>query len=218
MGAPLRSRLQMDKRRAQLIQHGLELFGTRDYGEISIDDIADRANVSKGLLYHYFGGKRAFYVEVVRHAARQLLSATMPDPGLSPALRGLSGVHGYLDFVEENATQYRALVTGGVSTDPELNTILENARMAFVGRIMLDIGLTEPRPVFRVALRGWISGVEAASLQWLNERDLPRETLVALLLLGVRSTLEAAVRLDPDAGVELDAFELPASSTQLSGR
>ena len=80
MGSPLRSLLDMDSRRAQLLELGLRLFGTRAYDEVSIDDIAQAANISKGLLYHYFGGKRAFYVAVVSDAARRLVAAIDPDP------------------------------------------------------------------------------------------------------------------------------------------
>ena len=75
MGSPLRSRLAVDERRAQLLELGLRLFGTRPYDEVSIDDIAADAGVSKGLLYHYFGSKRAFYVATVQHAAAVLLEA-----------------------------------------------------------------------------------------------------------------------------------------------
>ena len=64
MAGPRRVRLQIDERRAQLIELGTRLFSTRSYEDISIDDVAEQAGISKGLLYHYFGGKREFYVEV----------------------------------------------------------------------------------------------------------------------------------------------------------
>lgn len=209
MGAPLRSRLQMDERRAQLIETGLELFGTRSYQDVSIDVIAERANVSKGLLYHYFGGKRAFYLEVVRNAARALLNATQTDPALPSLLRGLEAIQRYLDFVGDNAPQYAALVTGGLGADPEVAAIIEHSRMAFVGRILLELGLTEPRPIFRLALRGWIGGVEASSLEWLARRDVPRQIFVQMILMSLRATLTTAATLDPEAGVDLEEFAIP---------
>ncbi len=209
MGAPLRSRLQMDERRAQLIETGLELFGTRSYDDVSIDVIAERANVSKGLLYHYFGGKRAFYLEVVRNAARALLDATETDPELPALMRGLAAIHNYLDFVSDNEPQYAALVTGGLGADPEVSAIIEEARLAFVGRILLQLGLTEPRPVFRLALRGWIGGIEASSVQWLARRDVPRAKFVQMILMSLRATLTTAARLDPEAAVDLEEFAVP---------
>jgi AcrR family transcriptional regulator len=64
-----RARLQVDERRTQLLELGLRLFTDRSYDELSIDDIARAAGISKGLLYHYFPSKRDYYVEVVRRAA-----------------------------------------------------------------------------------------------------------------------------------------------------
>src|SRR5688572_23935942 len=62
-------RLATDERRTQLLDLGRELFNTRPFDDISIDEIAAAAGISKGLLYHYFPSKRHFYVETVREAA-----------------------------------------------------------------------------------------------------------------------------------------------------
>jgi AcrR family transcriptional regulator len=167
----------MDSRRAQLLELGVRLFGTRAYDEVSIDDIAASANMSKGLLYHYFGGKRAFYVAVVSDAARRLLAAIEPDLELPPPERALAGIDAYVRFVEERADAYAALVTGGLGADPKIAEILEAARQEIVGTIitnLLAMGLDRPRPAYRLALRGWIGGVEAACVDWLRRRDLPR--------------------------------------------
>src|SRR5947207_8992105 len=85
MVAPRRVRLQIDERRAQLLALGIELFSTHSYDDISIDDVADAAGISKGLLYHYFQGKREFYVEVIREASLQLRRLTEPDPTPPPS-------------------------------------------------------------------------------------------------------------------------------------
>src|SRR5580704_2781341 len=75
LGAP-RSRLEVDARRAQLVRLGIDLFAARAYDEVSIDELARAAGVSKGLLYHYFPTKRDFYIATVREASRQLLELT----------------------------------------------------------------------------------------------------------------------------------------------
>ena len=74
-----RARFSVDERRAQLLELGLRLFGDRSYDDVSIDDIAREAGVSKGLLYHYFGSKRVFYAACVEHAAASLLLANGAD-------------------------------------------------------------------------------------------------------------------------------------------
>ena len=49
---------------------------------VPVDEIAEAAGISRGLLFHYFPTKRDFYVAVAREAARQLLEVTEPDPTL----------------------------------------------------------------------------------------------------------------------------------------
>ena len=73
-----RHRLQVDERRKQLIDLALELFGNRPYDEISIDETAKEAGVPKGLLYHYFPSKRAFFVAAVEAAAERLAASAPP--------------------------------------------------------------------------------------------------------------------------------------------
>src|SRR5580765_6635428 len=71
-----RARLEVDERRAQLVALGVELFAARSYDEVSIDELARAAGISKGLLYHYFPTKRDFYVATVEEGATQLLART----------------------------------------------------------------------------------------------------------------------------------------------
>ena len=59
-----RTRPSLDTRRAQLIAQGMAFFGTRPYDTVSIDDIAEAAGISKGMLYHYFPTKRDYYAAV----------------------------------------------------------------------------------------------------------------------------------------------------------
>jgi AcrR family transcriptional regulator len=207
MPDPPRSRLATDERRAQLLDLGVRLFSRRPYDEVSIDDIAAEAGISKGLLYHYFGGKRDFYVAVVREAASRLGEATSPDPTLSPRDRAITGLEAYLDFVDARAEAFTALMQGGLGTDPEIAAILEGTRASIEARFLEGLGLDAPRPVFRLAIRSWLGAVERASLHWLEHRDVDRETLVALLLPVLAAHLVLARRLDPEAGVVLDEVE-----------
>lgn len=198
----------MDSRRAQLLELGLQLFGTRPYDEVSIDDIARAANVSKGLLYHYFGGKRAFYVAVVRDGARRLLEAIEPDSRLSPQSRALAGLGAYLRFVEDHADSYTALVNGGLGADPEIFEILEQARKAQVDAMLADIGLSTPRPAYRLSLRAWIGGVETACVDWLRDPALAREQLLQLLLTNLQGAVASAYAVDPVDGLTVRVARL----------
>lgn len=194
-----RVRRNVDERRAQLLELGMRLFGERAYDDVSIDDIAREAGVSKGLLYHYFGGKRDFYVACVREAAGQLLARTAPDPSLPAPERARAGIEAYLDFAEDHAGAYTALMQSGIGHDPEVLAILQHARDEIVARMLEGMGLAEPRPLFRLAARSWVGQVEAACLEWLVRRDVPRARVVRLLLGGLFGTLLTAKSLDPEA-------------------
>lgn len=198
----------MGSRRAQLLSLGVRLFARRSYGDVSIDDIAREAEVSKGLLYHYFGGKRAFYVAVVGEAARRLLDAIEPDASLPPPARAFVGIEAYLTFVEQRADTYRALVTGGLGTDPEISALLTSARHQIADRILDAIGLRGEHPSFQIAVRSWIGGVETACIEWLSDRTLPREQFVRLMLGSLQGALASANAIDPVDGLLIELPEL----------
>lgn len=194
-----------DNRRAQLLELGLMLFGGRSYEEVSIDDIAGEAGVSKGLLYHYFGGKRDYYVACLTLAAGRLVAAVKPDEGLDPEHRAFAGLSAYLEYVEDRAEAYTALMRGGLGNDEQVMTIIEGARDAVLAHVMEGLGLAGSHPVFRTGVRAWMGAVEAASLDWLERRELERDAVLQLLLAMLFATIAAAANLDPDAGVEVDA-------------
>jgi AcrR family transcriptional regulator len=75
-----RRRLSPEDRRAELLALGAEVFGKRPYDEVRIDEIAERAGVSRALMYHYFPDKRAFFAAVVRDEADRLYEATNNPP------------------------------------------------------------------------------------------------------------------------------------------
>jgi AcrR family transcriptional regulator len=186
MNAPAsRQRRKVEERREQLLDLALELFIHRTYEELSIDDIAQAAGISKGLLYHYFPSKRAFYVAAVGKAADHLLEATEvtpADPAGVPTIAELRrGMGTYLAYVEERAESYKFLLRGGMGGDTEVRAILEEARTRFAERI--ERGLGAPiHPRVRIAIRGWVGFVEAASLEWIEHKDMERNALAAFLV------------------------------------
>ena len=62
---PPRARMTGTERRHQLIDIGRSLFAERGYDATSIEEIAQRANVSKPVVYEHFGGKEGLYAVVV---------------------------------------------------------------------------------------------------------------------------------------------------------
>src|SRR5260370_24799316 len=94
--------LSPDDRRNELLALGAEVFGQRPYDEVRIDEIAERAGVSRALMYHYFPDKRAFFAAVVRAEGERLFEATNtpPQPDASLFEQLLSGVLAYLYYDE----------------------------------------------------------------------------------------------------------------------
>jgi AcrR family transcriptional regulator len=178
----VRARLDVDERRAQLLALGLAIFSERSYDEVSIDDLARAAGVSKGLLYHYFPTKRDLYVAALKEAAHQLLMETFTDPRGAPEERLRRGLATYLDFVERRGKAYSALMRGGIGSDPEVAAILEETRSTFASRILNFLPREAARPLLRAALRGWIGFVEATALDWFTRREAAREDLVSLFV------------------------------------
>jgi AcrR family transcriptional regulator len=175
-----RNRLHVDERRAQLLKLGQDMFSARSYDELSIDEIARAANISKGLLYHYFPSKRNFYVEVIRSAAIDLMGATNPGEGRDLAERLAPGVDSYLDYVQDHAQPFACLLRSAIGFDPEVRNIVEGTRQAFLSRLLGAV--PDPTPSMRTALRGWIGFAEGASLDWIDNKDIPRAELRSLLI------------------------------------
>jgi AcrR family transcriptional regulator len=200
----VRARLEVDERRAQLLALGLSIFSERSYDEVSIDDIARAAGVSKGLLYHYFPTKRDFYVAALRAAAKDLLEQTLGarEADISIEERVRQGVTTYLDFVERRGGAYVALMRGGIGSDPEVAAVLEEVRLAFLGRIVADLPPGVEGPLVRTALRGWIGFVEAASIDWVAHRPVPLGQIVELAQTMLVAAMRVAVVAQAKAETE----------------
>jgi len=190
--------LHLDKRRAQLLELGIELFSKQAYEDISIDGMAEAAGVSKGLLYHYFRSKRAFYVETVRAASRRLQLLTMPDPALPPATRLRAAVDAHLRYIQEHGPVYSAVYRSAVAIAPEVRGILEEHREVIIRYFLQAMAVPRARPVLRAALRAWIAMVEGASLDWIANPTITRDDLRELLVAGYMALIAKTVEIDPN--------------------
>jgi AcrR family transcriptional regulator len=179
-----RHRLGVDERRKQLLDLALELFGNRPYDEISIDEIAKEAGVSKGLLYHYFPSKRAFFVAAVEAASASLLESTeVETAGEVPTMEEMrEGVSRYLAYVERHASNYLLLVRGGDGVDDEVQAIVERTRMGFLERVRAAAALLPKSPEVDITLRGYIGYVETVSIEWVEHKRLTRDALADLIV------------------------------------
>jgi AcrR family transcriptional regulator len=174
------SRLRPDQRQNQLLELGMRHFLARSYEAISLDEVAEEAGVSKGLLYHYFPTKRAFYMACLRRAVEELRGVTEPAPGLPPADQLRRGLTNYLAYVESHIEPYNAVLRGAIGSDPEVAAIADGFRAAMYSRIAESLP-GPPSRKLELAIKGWIGFVEAVSLDWSRRRRPSRALLVELL-------------------------------------
>jgi AcrR family transcriptional regulator len=185
----------VDARRAQLVRLGIDLFAARAYDEVSIDELARAAGVSKGLLYHYFPTKRDFYVATVQEAARQLLELTEAPHTMAPLDRLRASLDAYLDYVDAHAPAYAALMRGGIGSDPEVARVIDDTRATMCERLLRELPEVTPTPLIRTAVRGWLGFCEATSLEWIERRAVGRTEVRDLMLGVLLATIPLGVRL-----------------------
>jgi AcrR family transcriptional regulator len=194
MATEKRVRLSPEARRAQLIELGVEMLATRTLDELSVEDIAQEAGISRGLLFHYFSSKQEFHTEVVRAAAHELLRRTEPDPSLAPveALRG--SLTAFVEYVEENPDNYTSLVRGAASGDTEMRAIFDDTRARLAGRVIAmvgDMGLAMG-PRAELAVHGWVAFAEACVIGWLGSPAVGRDQLLDLLTKALPALVMAS--------------------------
>lgn len=191
MGRPAYRRLDVDERRQQLLERGAELFTSHPYEQLSMSKIASEVGISKGLLYHYFPSKQAFFEATLSAWAEQLRERTQPDPEL-PLVEQLQGsLDGFLEMVEENAAAYRSLMQSATGV-PEIRDLIEEVRRATAQRILDGLYPQGPPPKARTAVSGWLWFMDGACLNWIEHRDIEREELRDLLLGVLMGALIAA--------------------------
>ena len=154
-------------------------------------DVAEQAGASKPLLYHYYSTKSELYRATVRSAADELRDVTRPDPTLPIGTRMRAALDAHLEWIEKNSLAYRAIVQGGISSDDEVQAIVEASRNETVQRLADAFGFADPTPAERIALRGWVGYLEAASLEWLSTTAVTRAHLAQMLEASVTGALRA---------------------------
>ncbi|MBR8641280.1 TetR/AcrR family transcriptional regulator [Streptomyces tuirus] len=178
MTTGVRRRLGVEERRQQLIGVALELFSRRSPDEVSIDEIASAAGISRPLVYHYFPGKLSLYEAALKRASDDL-AARFVEPHEGPlGARLLRVMHRFFDFVDEHGPGFSALMRGGPAVGSSTtNALIDSVRQAAYVQILSHLGVTDPPARLELVVRSWISLAESTALIWLDGRRIPREEL-----------------------------------------
>jgi AcrR family transcriptional regulator len=174
------------QRRQQLIEIARTLFAERGYDATSIEEIAQRANVSKPVVYEHFGGKEGLYAVVVDREMStviEMISSSLTQNRSRVRVERIALA--LLTYVEEQTDGFRILVRDQRVTAAEgTYSSLLNEAIGQVGHILagdfarrgLDPTLA---PLYAQALVGMIS---TTATWWLDERFPPKEVVAAHLV------------------------------------
>ena len=195
-GERTRRRLSTGERREQLLSVGARLFSESPYDDVWIEQVAEIAGVSRGLLYHYFPNKRDFFAAVVERESERMLRMTAAVPGVPAREQLAANLDAFLAYVEEHAHGYRAFHRADASGDQAVRKVYQRALAAQERQILVALAadpefgrLSEEWPELRLAVRGWLAFTTAVCLEWLRGSDLSREQVRDLCVRSLLGTL-----------------------------
>lgn len=107
-------------RREDILRASLHLFADRGFHGTSMRDIAREAEITEGLIYHYFASKRDLFRAIIEEYSFLPLLRTLPDLAQQLDLRALLIVlaRGFFDVLHQN-TQLTRLLLQEVQVFPE---------------------------------------------------------------------------------------------------
>jgi len=178
-----RNRLPRDERRGQLLAAASEVFVDRGYHAAGMDEIADRAGVSKPVLYQHFTSKLELYLAVLQRHADNLVS------GVRQALRTTTdnrqrvraAVDAFFDFIEHDGQGYRLIFENDYVTEPQVaaqvKVATESCTDAVFDLISRDSGLEAHRA--RMIAVGLVAVSVDSARYWLNnDRPISKDDAI----------------------------------------
>ena len=202
---PKYSRLDPGQRREQILDAANALFAERGYDEVSVEDIASSAGVARGLVHHYFGGRKQVYIALLERLGAVREQQLPPPVGRSARARVADNVSRWLDWTEQNRTIWLATLGRGEDiADPDIRAVvLDLVRRAVAILAAHHADIAEDSPRLRYALECWIGLNRAATRRWL-QGEASREQTHEL----IATTLEHVLR----------TFGTPPAPSRRTGR
>jgi AcrR family transcriptional regulator len=189
------TRLGPEARREQILAAARRLFEEGGYDAVSMSDVADAAEVTRGLVHHYFGSKRELYLEVVRSVLSEAPELVAAQEAGSPEEMVARNAHSMLDYLEANRGMLMAMApSADPGRDPEVAALADAAREAAVDQVIANhFGDFEAPPETRLVVRAFFGLTEAASREWLFNGRATREQVEALLANGILALMREAL-------------------------
>jgi len=189
-----RARLPRDERRALLLSAALEVFTVSGFHAASMDDIADRAEVSKPILYQHFPSKLDLYLAVLDvhidslvFAIQKAIASTKENKN-----RVKATVDAYFGFIDSEGGAFRLLFESDMNVEPQvrqrLNRMTYDCAAAVSAVISIDTGL--PKEESMMLAIGLIGCVQITARHWLEkdgkiDRDKASAMVTNLMWRGI---------------------------------
>jgi AcrR family transcriptional regulator len=203
MSSPKYSRLAPDQRREQILDAANALFAERAYDGVSVEDIASSAGIARGLVHHYFGGRKEVYIALLERLGAVREEQLPPPAGRSARARVADTVSRWLDWTEQNRTIWLATIAPGEDiADPDIRRVVaELVRRAVALLAAHHADIAEDSPRLRYALECWTGLNRAATRRWLQGEASREQTheLIASTLEYVLRTFGTPPKPDPRA-------------------
>ncbi|SDO26561.1 transcriptional regulator, TetR family [Streptomyces sp. cf386] len=194
----------VDERRQQLIGVALELFSQRSPDDVSIDEIAAAAGISRPLVYHYFPGKLSLYEAALKRASEELADRFVEAHEGPLGARLLRVMRRFFDFVDEHGPGFSALMRGGPAVgSTATNALIDSVRQAAYVQILSHLDVENPPARLELVIRSWISLAESTALIWLDGRRIPRAELEVQLVHDFAALAAVSAAHDEEMGALL---------------
>lgn len=195
---PTRQRLSPAERRAQLLAVAARLFAARPYDEVLMEDVAERAGVSRALLYRHFPGKRDLFAALYRQAFEQLLAKTRLDPADTLVEQLIEGLDAHIEYFAENRNTVLAanrVLAGDLLIQTIIADELDVLRERLLGVLPLaDDGVRE---AVSGVLKSWLVFVQVLCLDWLTNQTCTRAELRDVCIGAVLGAIRPLLDQDP---------------------
>src|ERR671921_2513623 len=187
-GRPVR--LPRSARRKQLLAAAQQIFVAQGYHAAAMDEIAERAGVSKPVLYQHFPGKLELYLALLDTHCDAIIAevrdAMLATPDNKERVKG--AVRAYFDFVDHESEAFRLVFESDLRNDPQVRERVERVEQgciaAVTDTIISDTGLSQSSA--QLLASGLVGASGQAAQYWLaNGRQTPKaeaEALVAALV------------------------------------
>ena len=187
-------RLPRDERRAQLLVAALEVFTASGYHSAAMDEIADRAKVSKPVLYQHFPSKLDLYLAVLDLHIDSLVFAIQKAiaSNRENSARVAATVEAYFGFIDSEGEAFRLLFESDMNLEPQvrerLNRMTYDCAAAVSAVISIDTGLGKEESMMLAV--GIISTVQTTARHWLDrdgkiDRKRATELVMNLIWRGI---------------------------------